>query len=129
MINTKKILLIIFIVLIPSIAIYSTISLLSKVEEEVKGAKDSVSICTPYITNMIPNVAYVNTEYFFSPRVVGCDMQLVDIKVSGVEWLTVTEGKYLYGIPSITDIGTHRIEISAISPTGSSKLIDYIIVK
>lgn len=129
MINTKKILRIISIVLIPSLAISSAVYLSLKKQAEVKGISDSVSVCTPYITNMIPNVANVNVEYFFTPRIVGCNMEVVDIEVSGVEWLTVTEGKYLYGIPKITDIGTHRIEISVVSPTGSSKLIDYIIVK
>lgn len=131
MINTKRVLLIIFIILIPLLSISSSVYLLLKKNQEVKGVSivNQETGCTPYITNMLPNVAYINREYIFYPRIVGCSIKEADIQVEGVEWLMVTNEKYVYGIPTVTDVGTYKIKIVVEGTGGSSELIDYIIVK
>ncbi len=127
--NAKKVLFTILLILIPSIAITTSVYLILKGTEEVKGVSIEPERCTPYITNMIPNIAYVDEEYSFFPKVIGCSIEEVEIGIDGVEWLSVTEDKYIYGIPEVSDIGTHKIEISVQSETGNSTLTDYIIVK
>ncbi len=130
MVGIKKVLFTIFVTLIPAIAITLSVYLIRKGKEEVKGVSESViEECTPYIVNMIPIVGHPGEEYFFFPRVVGCDIDEVEIEIGGVNWLGVTQEKYIYGVPQVSDIGTHKIEIVVRSLTGSSKLTDYIIVQ
>ena len=129
MINTKKVLLVLLLILIPSLAAITTISSLRKSEEEVLGTSISVvQGCTPYITNLIPNEALVGEEYYFFPTIVGCSSK-VDISIQGIEWLRVINGEYIFGIPTKLDIGTHRVEIKVSSGVNSSTYIDYIVVE
>lgn len=129
MMDIKKILLIVFIVLIPCIAISSSVYLYLKSKEEVKGVSTVVEGCKPYITNVIPNVAYVAEEYYFIPNIVGCKIEEVELSVSGIDWAYVKEGKYIYGVPTVEDIGTHKMEIVVYGRSGVYTLDDYIIVK
>ena len=129
MINTKKVLLIIFCILIPTAAIASCIHLASKKEEEVKGVSVQESGCVPYIINEIPRVAYVWEEYSFYPMIAGCSSDNVIIMVDGAPWLKVTDDMGIAGVPSITDVGTYKVEITAYGSSNSYTLTDYIIVK
>ena len=129
MINTKKVLLITFAILIPVITIVSSVYLLNKKEEDVKGVSEKQEICTPYVTNMIPNVAKVGEVYYFSPRIVGCEQDEVEITMSGTEWLSVGEGRYIYGTPTKADIGIHRVILTVSSTGSSSEYIEYIVVE
>ena len=129
MINTKKVLLIIFCILIPTAAISSGIYLASKKEEEVKGVSVQESGCVPYIINEIPRVAYIGEEYSFYPMVAGCSLDNVIIAVDGAPWLKVIDNIGIAGIPSITDVGTYKVEITAYGSSNSYTLTDYIIVK
>ncbi len=129
MINTKKVLLITFAILIPVITIVSSVYLLNKKEEDVKGVSEKQEICTPYVTNMIPNVAKVGEVYYFSPRIVGCEQDEVEITISGAEWLSVGENRYIYGTPKKADIGIHRVILTVSSTGSSSEYIEYIVVE
>lgn len=129
MINTKKTILILLLILIPSISIATTIYLSKKGDEEVKGVMKEVEGCKPYITNVLPNIAFVGEEYLFIPNIVGCKMDEVEISINSVEWLYVRDRSYIYGIPSIKDIGTHKLEITVYGRAGTYTLSDYIIVK
>lgn len=127
--NAKKVLFTILLILIPSVAITTSVYLILKGKEEVKGVNVVEQGCTPYITNMIPNVAYVGMEYIFYPKIVGCNIEDVEIEITGAEWLNVDTTKNIYGIPRQEDIGTQKVEIIVTSPSGSSSLVEYIIIK
>ena len=129
MINTKKLLLAIFLILIPLVTVVSSVYLLSKEKEEVKGVIVEPEKCIPYIMNTPPRVAYVGQAYYFFPRIAGCEEERVKIEIKGAEWLQVTDDMNVLGIPKISDIGTYKIEIYTHSSTDTSKLEDYIIVK
>jgi len=129
MINTKKVLLVILLVLIPSTAIVSSVYLFLKGKEEVKGVSTVKQECNPYITNVIPNVAYVGEEYYFIPNIVGCEKEDVNMYVYGVRWVDIVDGTYIYGVPKDFDIGVHRLEIVVEGEGNSYSLVDYIIVK
>ena len=129
MINTKKVLLITFAILIPVITIVSSIYLLGKKQEDVKGVSENQEVCTPSVTNMIPNVANVGEVYYFSPRIVGCAKEEVEIMIEGAEWLSVGESRYIYGTPDRGDIGIHRVLLTVSSTGSSSKYIEYIVVE
>lgn len=129
MINTKKVLLTICVILIPSIAITSSVYLILKGREEVKGVSVSVQRCVPEITNMIPNVAYVGQEYYFIPNIVNCGENEIDLSIEGVDWLRLTGDNYVYGIPLVSDVGVHKLRVVVRGNDGESELVDYIIVK
>jgi len=129
MINTKKVLLITLAILIPVIAIISSIYLVRKGSEEVKGISEKVKSCTPYITNMMPNTASVGESYYFSPKIVGCDIDEVTLSLDGAEWLSIGEGRYISGIPTSFDIGIHRVVLTISSIGNSSRYIEYIAVE
>jgi len=130
MINIKKVLLTLFIILIPCVAIASSVYLFMKSKEGVKGVSTTtVQGCNPYINNVMPNIAYVGEEYYFIPSIVGCDRDDVELTVEGVEWIGVKEGIYIYGIPSISDLGTSKIEITVYGRSNIYTLVEYIIVK
>ena len=129
MINTKKVLLIIFCTLIPLAAISSSVYLVSKKNEEVLGINEQKGGCIPYIINEMPRVAYVGQEYYFFPIITGCSLDNVTIMVNGVQWLGVTEDIGVAGTPSINDIGTYEVEIIVYGVGNSYSLTDYIIVK
>ena len=103
--------------------------MLSKKEEDVKGVSENQEFCTPYITNMIPNVASVGEVYYFSPRVVGCAQEEVEITIDGAEWLSVGEDRYIYGTPTKADVGIHRVIFTVSSMGSSSEYIEYIVVE
>jgi hypothetical protein len=129
MINTKKVLLTILLVLIPFTAIVSSVYLSLKSKEEVKGVSTVTQECKPYITNVIPNVAYVGEEYYFVPNIVGCEKEDFNIYVYGVRWVNLVDEAYIYGIPKDFDIGVHRLEVVVQGDENSYSLVDYIIVK
>ena len=129
MINTKKVLLIVFLISIPSVAIISSVYLFMKSKQEVKGVSIEKEGCNPYITNVIPNIAYVGEEYYFVPNIVGCDITEVELSINDVSWLYIKEGKYIYGIPSMEDVGTQKLEIVVYGRSSVYTLEDYIIVK
>ncbi len=129
MINTKRVLLILCFILIPSAAIVSSIYLIKKNNEEVKGVNIQETGCKPYISNVIPNIAYVGKEYYFVPNIVGCNIEEVEIAISGVAWIELMDRRYLYGIPTISDIGDHKLEITIYGRSNVYNLVDYIIVK
>lgn len=128
MINTKKVLLITLLIVIPLVALISSGYLIFfKQDSEVKGVTTKEKGCVPYIVNTIPRVAYVGEEYHFFPRVSGC--QVEEIEVRGVGWLNVDSDMGISGIPKKEDIGTFKIEIYTRSSTDIYELKDYIIVK
>lgn len=127
--NAKKVLFTILLILIPSVAITTSVYLILKGKEEVKGVSVVENGCTPYITNMIPNVAYAGMEYIFYPKIVGCNIKDVEIDIAGPEWLNVDTTKNIYGIPRQEDIGTQKVEITVTSPWGSSSMVEYLIIK
>ena len=129
MINTKKVLLIIFCILIPLAAISSCVYLVSNRNEDVLGISEQKDWCVPYIINEMPRVAYVGQEYYFFPIITGCSLDNVTIEVNGIEWLRVTEDMGISGTPSIKDIGTYEVEITVYGVGNSYSLTDYIIVK
>ncbi len=129
MINTKRLLLAIFLVLIPLATVVSSVYLISKEKEEVKGVNIEAEKCIPYIMNTPPRVAYVGQAYYFFPRIAGCEEKKIKIEIKGVEWLEVTEDMNILGVPNNSDIGTYKIEIYTNSGSSTSKLEDYIIVK
>ncbi len=129
MINTKKVLLITLAILIPVISIISSIYLVKKGEEEVKGVSKEVESCTPYITNMMPNSASLGETYYFSPKIVGCDIEEVELVVEGADWLRIVEGGYIVGVPTKFDIGIHRVVLTVSSIGNSSRYIEYIEVE
>lgn len=129
MVNTKKVLLIIFLVLIPTAAIISSIYLYTESKKDVLGVEIKKENCTPYISNIVPRVAYVGEVYYFIPRVVGCENEVVKIEVEGMGWLVVLDGYLITGRPLQTDVGTHKVIITVKSNTGEYIMEDYIIVK
>lgn len=129
MINTKKVLLILFSVLIPLVAIVSTAYLKNMESEDVKGVSSRESECTPYIINMIPNIAEVDQEYYFKPRIVGCSVDDVQLKLEGVDWLAVGDGKEIFGTPTVLNQGISRVVITVSSSTNSSMYVEYIVVE
>ncbi len=130
MINTKKVLLITFLILIPLASILSSVYLLSvKKEEDVKGVKTEIERCVPYISNSMPRVAYIGQEYSFYPRITDCGSDEILLDVSGVEWLSVNNNMGISGTPTMADVGTFKIEIYTRNRSDSYTLTDYIIVK
>ncbi|KKP55165.1 hypothetical protein A3K02_01930 [candidate division WS6 bacterium RIFOXYD1_FULL_33_8] len=129
-INTKKVLLNILIILIPSITITSSVYLVLKGKEDVKGVSVVQERSTPYITNMISNVAYVGKEYIFVPRIVGGNTENLSVSIQeGPSWMAVDENGFVVGIPTIQDIGTYRVILTVSDGTLSSDLVDYVIVE
>lgn len=129
MVNTKKVLLIIFLVLIPLIAIIFSIRLYTEKKKEVLGVTSKVESCIPYVSNILPRVAYVGQDYDFIPRIVGCENEVITLDVSGVNWLTVKDGYLITGVPMPYDVGTFKITITVKSATKEYIMEDYIIVK
>ncbi|HBB64830.1 hypothetical protein A2436_01895 [candidate division WS6 bacterium RIFOXYC1_FULL_33_9] len=129
-INTKKVLLNILIILIPSITITSSVYLVLNGKEDVKGVSVVQEKSTPYITNMISNVAYVGKEYIFVPRIVGGNTENLSVSIQeGPSWMAVDENGFVVGIPTIQDIGTYRVILTVSDGTLSSDLVDYVIVE
>ena len=129
-INTKKVLLNILIILIPSITITSSVYLVLKGKEDVKGVSVVQERSTPHITNMISNVAYVGKEYIFVPRIVGGNTENLSVSIQeGPSWMAVDENGFVVGIPTIQDIGTYRVILTVSDGTLSSDLVDYVIVE
>jgi len=127
MINTRKFLLIVSIILISAVTIGYSIFFGTRNKEEVKGIR--TTSCTPYIVNVIPNIAYVNQEYFFIPEIIDCGDGEVSMEINGANWLKVVNNEYIYGIPSSSDVGTDRIELIVETALGSTNLVEYVIVK
>jgi len=129
MVNTKKVLLIIFLVLIPLVAIISSIHLYTESKKDVMGVTVQKESCIPYVSNLLPRVAYVGQDYDFIPRVVGCENEEIYIEVNGVSWLRVKDGYLITGVPLPPDMGTHKVIITVKSSTKEYIMEDYIIVK
>jgi len=129
MVNTKKVLLNIFLVLIPLIAIISSIHLYTESKKDVLGATTKEESCSPYVSNLLPRVAYVGQDYDFIPRIVGCENEFLTVEVNGLEWLTVKDGYLITGVPMSYDIGTYKVTITVKSATKEYIMEDYIIVK
>lgn len=128
MINTKKVLLFITIFFIVSTAIVSSVYFGLRSKEEVKGVSTRMSSCTPYIVNVMPNVAYVEREYYFIPQIIDCGGSY-NLTVNGASWLTVHTDGYIYGVPSLSDVGDYRVELNVETDLGSANLVEYVIVK
>jgi hypothetical protein len=129
MINTRKVLLGVFAILIPLTAILFTVYLRKINKEEVKGIGVVQKECTPYVTNMIPNISYVGEEYIYTPKIVGCNNEDVEIEFTGASWLTVTKKGIVYGIPSVTDVGIHRVILTVRSVSAENRYVEYVIVE
>ncbi len=129
MINTKKVLLFITIFFIVSTAIVSSFYFGLRNKKEVKGVTTRMSTCTPYIVNIMPNVAYVGREYYFIPKIIDCGEGSYNITVNGAPWLIVVKEGYVYGVPSISDVGNYRVELNVETALGSANLVEYVIVK
>lgn len=129
MINTKKVLLFITIIFIVSTAIVSSVYFGLRSKEKVKGVSIRVTSCTPYIVNVMPNVAYVGREYYFIPRIIDCGSDSYNLTVNGAPWLRVNRDGYVYGVPSISDLGDYKVELNVETELGSANLVEYVIVK
>ena len=100
-------------------------------KEEVKGIDIQRDIATPYpyITNLMPKMAYTNEEYLFVPRVVANDLGDVVITIEeGPNWLYIDEGYIVRGYPASDDIGTVKVILKVDDGIGSSTISEYIIV-
>lgn len=129
MINTKKVLLVFFVILIPTIALVSSIYVRKKQQEEVMGVGVMERECTPYINNMIPNVSYVGEEYIYIPKLVGCSIQDVEMELDGAPWLTISGDGHVSGVPTASDVGIHRVVLTVRSVSSENKYVEYIIVE
>lgn len=129
MVNTKKVLLIIFLVLIPTAAVISSIHLYTESQKEVLGVEVRKEECSFYVSNLIPRVAYVGKEYYYIPRIVGCEEENFQVEVEGIGWLSVTGGYILAGVPTQSDVGTYKVIITVKSSSAEYIMEDYIIVK
>ncbi|NLZ24169.1 hypothetical protein GX888_00245 [Candidatus Dojkabacteria bacterium] len=129
MINTRKLLLVVTILLITTVSAISILGSRKDKREEVKGEQTVQRGCKPYITNMIPNVSYVGEEYIYIPRIVGCKIDEIDIELDGVSWLSVSEEGLISGVPDISDVGIHRVVLTVSSEGSVNKYVEYIIVE
>jgi len=99
--------------------------------ENVKGVDIHRDITTPYpyITNLMPKIAYVDEEYVFVPRIVASDFGNIEITIEeGPSWLFVDEQYIVRGYPLAEDIGTVKVTIKVDDGIGSSTISEYIIV-
>ncbi|KKP82051.1 MAG: Serine protease [candidate division WS6 bacterium GW2011_GWD1_35_594] len=97
---------------------------------QINTKKVLLNMSTPYITNMISNVAYVGKEYIFVPRIVGGNTENLSVSIQeGPSWMAVDENGFVVGIPTIQDIGTYRVILTVSDGTLSSDLVDYVIVE
>jgi len=97
----------------------------------VKGVDIQRDITTPYpyITNLMPKIAYVDKEYIFVPRIVANELSNVKVIIEeGPNWLFVDDEYIVRGKPLIEDIGTVKITIKVDDGIGSSTISEYIIV-
>jgi hypothetical protein len=105
---------------------------LPKKEEEVKGIdiQRDISAQYPYITNLMPNIAYVGEEYVFVPRIVISEFgdPVITVK-EGPSWITVDEELIIRGTPEMEDVGTYKVVLRIQDGIGSSEISDYIIVQ
>ncbi len=105
---------------------------LPKGEEDVKGVdiQRDISAQYPYITNLMPNIAYVDEEYVFVPRLVISEFgnPVITFK-QGPSWLRVDEELIVRGTPQMEDVGTYKVVLRVEDGIGSSEMTDYIIVQ
>lgn len=130
-VNTKRVLLGIFTVLIPMIAISTAVYLFLD-SRAVKGisVKREIESFAPYISNMPPNVVSVGEEYIFIPKIVAEDITLVSITMEeGPAWLHIDESNIVRGIPSEEDVGVGKMVLKVSDGYNSSTLVEYLLVK
>ena len=99
--------------------------------EDVKGVdiQRDIAIPYPYITNLMPKMAYIDEEYLFVPRVVANDLGNVVITIEeGPNWLYIDESYIVRGYPSLGDVGTVKVILKVDDGIGSSTISEYIIV-
>lgn len=126
----KKILLFIFILIcILGLSTYYLFKIYGN-RSEVKGVSEKkIDLPVPYISNLIPNIAYVGEEYVFIPNVVYDGNGIIKVSISeGPKWLSVDREMIVRGVPSSNDVGSVKIVINISDGIRSSNLTDYIIV-
>lgn len=126
----KKILLFIFILIcILGLSTYYLFKIYGN-RSEVKGISEKkVELSVPYISNLVPNVAYVGEEYVFIPNIVYNGNGIINVSISeGPKWLRVDREMIIRGVPSSDDVGSIKVVINVSDGIRSSNLTDYIIV-
>lgn len=128
MINTKKVIFFFLCLIIPFLSVYTWLSQ-PKREGSVKGISKDTNECNLYITNLMPNHIKVGEEYFYYPNIVGCDLKEMKISIEGNKWLSVIDGIYIYGVPTIEDVGVNKVTITVSKLDSVYSKTEYIIVE
>lgn len=129
--DTRRVIAVVVFSLILLVSVLSPLYLPKK-EDEVKGIdiQRDISAQYPYITNLMPNIAYVGEEYIFIPRVVISEFgEPVITMEEGPSWLTVDDELIVRGTPQMEDIGTYKVVLRIEDGIGNSEISDYIIVQ
>lgn len=126
--DVNRIIAVVTFALIGVITITSSVYLVFK-DRGVRGVQDVADErISPYITNLMPNTAYINEEYIFVPNISSNkDNSSVVTVVEGPSWLSVDDMGVVRGYPNET--GTFKVVLKTTNSFGSSLLTDYIIVK
>lgn len=131
-VNTKNLLLGIFVILLPMISISTSVYLFLE-NRDVKGItvkNESPDMLVPYISNIPPNVAYVGEEYLFIPKVVSEESSVIKlILVESPSWIYIDENNILRGIPQQKDLGSEKLVLKVSDGYNSSTLTEYLIVQ
>jgi len=130
-INTKKVLGYSLLFLIPLLTIISSLYVFFN-NRGVKGVNTERNVVNqyPYISNLLPKIAYVGEEYVFAPRIVANDIgDVILSKVEGPDWLEFDSENFLRGVPSIDDFGTYKVTLRVQDDFGSSSITEYILVE
>jgi hypothetical protein len=116
----------IVVILISSILVVIS---LNRRSENVMGVAVVEKVNRVYLSNMIPNMATVNQEYIFLPKIVYTGDRGVKIKIlEGPTWLRIDSENVLRGYPRYEDIGVNKIVIEITDGIVSSEYIEYIVV-
>lgn len=126
-INTKRLLLEIFIIIIPIIVITSSVYIFLRDTQGVMGVNIKKDRTVPYMANLPPKVVSVGDEYIFVPKVVSDYPDITKVILEQKpDWLYIDNEGVVRGFP-YSD-GSFKVVFKVTDGYNSSSYIEYILV-
>jgi hypothetical protein len=127
-INTKRLLLGIFIILLPVVVVSSSVYIFLRDSNDVRGVNSEGGERTvPYISNLPPRLAFVGREYIFVPKIISENPEITNLfLVEKPDWLFIDTSGVVRGTPYA--LGSFKVVFKVSDGYNSSTVVEYILV-
>jgi hypothetical protein len=127
-INTKRLLLGLFIIILPVVVVSSSVYIFLRDSNDVRGVNSESSERTvPYISNLPPRLAFVGQEYIFVPKIVSDSPEITNLLlVEKPDWLFIDNSGVVRGTPY--ELGSFKVVFKVSDGYNSSTVVEYILV-